>query len=97
MDTFLDQSFLDQTGSDGGISGASTRGIGVSVSYFNQLGEISDERCDTIISKSGENVGENDFYFEWFKKPTVKEYYELLNKIDEALLPLNIRYTVINK
>jgi hypothetical protein len=97
MDTFLDESFLDTTGSEGQISGAS-RGISATVSsYFTPNGKISDERCNTIISKSGETVGEYDFYFEWFKKPTINEYNEFLNKVDEALSNLNIRYSITNK
>jgi hypothetical protein len=31
--------------------------------YFSGVGEIPSERCNTIISKSGEKLGEYDFYF----------------------------------
>jgi len=52
------------------------------------LGEISVKRCGKIISKSGEGLGEYDFFFEWFTKPTTDQVNELIEKIDEALAPL---------
>jgi len=37
--------------------------------YFNSIPvEIKVERCNNIISKSGEKLGDYDFYFEWFTK-----------------------------
>src|SRR3990170_4069031 len=41
--------------------------------YFSLLGDIKEERCSKIVSKSGEMLGEHDFFFEWFKKPTQDE------------------------
>jgi hypothetical protein len=67
------------------------------MSYFGGPDEISEERCGTIISKSGESVGEYDFYYEWFKKPNVTEIESLIEKIDEALTPLGVRYTITTK
>jgi hypothetical protein len=64
--------------------------------YF-RADNISKERCSTIISKSGEALGEYDFFFEWFKKPTVEEIRELIGKIDNALEPLGSIYTVVTK
>ena len=59
--------------------------------------EISVERCGKIISKSGEKLGEYDFFFEWFTEPTMGQVNDLLEKIDEALAPLGCRYTITTK
>ncbi len=83
----------------GGISGAggqaSLDSVQMVMSYFGN--EIPEERCDTIISKSGERLGEYDFYFEWFQKPTVAQIEDLISKIDEALTPTGVRYTITTK
>jgi len=65
--------------------------------YFSSVGRITRERCDKIISKSGEMLGEHDFYFEWFKDPTQKDINDLIEKIDNALTPLGCRYTITTK
>jgi hypothetical protein len=65
--------------------------------YFSPLGEISVKRCDTIISKSGESLGEYDFYFEWFTKPTMSQVLELITKIDDAMEKVGCRYTITTK
>ena len=61
---------------------------GVTVSY---------ERCSKIISKSGTELGEFDFYFEWLKKPTLDELQNLIERIDDGLAPLGVRYTITTK
>jgi hypothetical protein len=86
----------------GGIPGSGGQGrshesVDMVMSYFGGPSEISEERCDSIISKSGESVGKYDFYFEWFKKPTVSQIEALIEKIDEALAPLGVRYTITSK
>ncbi|UCH01368.1 MAG: hypothetical protein JSV20_05665 [Candidatus Bathyarchaeota archaeon] len=50
-----------------------------------------------LISKSGETLGEHDFYFEWAREPTYQELDDLIKKIDEALRPLGCKYTIITK
>ena len=65
--------------------------------YFADVGEVPEKRCNTIISKSGESLGEHDFYFEWFKKPTMNELNNLIEKVDEALAPLGVKYTLTTK
>lgn len=65
--------------------------------FFGGEGVISEERCDTIISKSGESLGEHDFFFEWFTKPTMKQVEDLIERIDEALAPLGVKYTITTK
>jgi thiamine biosynthesis protein ThiC len=69
--------------------------------YFIDIGvsmqDITYERCDTIISKSGEKLGEYDFFFEWFKEPGMNELNDLIQRIDKALTPLGTRYTITSK
>lgn len=67
------------------------------MNYFGGLGVISEERCGTIISKSGESLGEYDFFFEWFKKPTMSELHSLMEKIDDALTETEVKYTITTK
>jgi hypothetical protein len=67
------------------------------INYFGGLGVISEERCGTIISKSGESLGEYDFLFEWFKKPKMSELHSLMEKIDNALTEVGVRYTITTK
>jgi hypothetical protein len=65
--------------------------------FFSHAGEITVERCDNIISKSGGALGEYDFYFEWFVTPTQDQINELIQKVDDALSPLGARYTITTK
>lgn len=66
--------------------------------YFQSKGiEIPIERCESIISKSGLGLEEYDFYFEWLKKPELKELNELIEKIDDALMDLDCHYTITTK
>ena len=62
--------------------------------YFSPLGEISMERCDNIISKSGETLGEYDFFFEWFTEPTTDQIEDLIGKVDAALEKVGCKYTI---
>ena len=85
----------------GGIPGSGGQGaLGSAemvMTFFGGPDEISEERCDTIISKSGESVGKFDFYFEWFQKPSVSQIEDLIAKIDEALGSIGVRYTITTK
>ena len=65
--------------------------------YFGGASEITVERCSNIISKSGESLGEHDFYFEWFTEPNMDQLNGLIEKIDEAMTPLGCRYTITTK
>ena len=65
--------------------------------FFSGVGEITVERCNNIVSKSGETLGEHDFYFEWFTKPGMEHINDLVGKIDEALAPLGCKYTITTK
>jgi len=100
MDTALEAQFgLGSIAGPGGISGAggqaSMDSVQMVMSFFGD--DIPEERCDTIVSKSGERLGEYDFYYEWFQKPTVQQVEDLISKIDEALAPIGVRYTMTTK
>ncbi len=85
MDTMIDSAMPSMNSQEGIIN------------YFAVVGGVSTERCGTIISKSGEKLKGNDFYFEWFKKPTMTEVNILIEKVDEALTPLGVKYTLSTK
>ncbi len=68
--------------------------------YLRSIPDVADvevERCSNIISKSGERLGEYDFFFEWFTEPSMEQLNGLIQKIDEALEPLGCKYTITTK
>jgi hypothetical protein len=65
--------------------------------YLSSLGAVSVERSRNIISRSGEELGEYDFFFEWLRGPSVEQFHELIDRIDEALAPLGCWYKVTTK
>lgn len=68
------------------------------VEYFKTSGVyVTEERCESIISESGRALGEYDFFFEWFEKPSMSQLTDLIKKIDKALDGLGCRYTVTTK
>ena len=77
----------------GDISFSSPEGV---MAFFG-VDDMPEERCDTIISKSGHKLGEYDFYFEWFTKPSMEQIEDLIKRIDEALEPLGVKYTLTTK
>lgn len=43
----------------------------------------------------GFTLGEYDFCFEWTRgQPDPEQFFKLIEKIDEALTPLGVRYTI---
>ena len=64
-------------------------------SYFDA--KMPEERCDKIISKSGERLGEYDFFFEWFKKPSMEDIMMLIEKIDKVVLETGANYYITTK
>ncbi len=58
---------------------------------------ISLERCSSIISESGQSLGDHDFYFEWREGPNMERMNTLIERIDEALKPLGCHYTVTTR
>ena len=77
----------------GGLGFDSTHGV---MEFFG-VDEMPEERCDTIISKSGHKLGEYDFFFEWFVDPSMEQVEDLIKRIDETLTPLGVKYTLTTK
>jgi hypothetical protein len=50
-----------------------------------------------LISNAHQQLGEFDFFYEWDKRPSMKQIEELLGKIDEALGGLGCYYTMTTK
>jgi hypothetical protein len=70
----------------------------LAINYFDASSiSLSAERSKSIFSKSGESLGEYDFFFEWSKKPNLEQLYKLVEKIDEELTDLGCRYTITTK
>jgi hypothetical protein len=66
--------------------------------YFRSSGlVITEERCEIIISDSGQALGEYDFFFEWLEKPNMFQLRDLIVKIDEALADVGCLYSVNTK
>lgn len=71
---------------------------GAAGEYFSAIPiNVKVERCGNIISKSGERLGEYDFFFEWFTEPTQSQVNDLIEVIDEKLAPLGCKYTLTTK
>ncbi|MFH2110008.1 MAG: hypothetical protein ABIJ47_01985 [Candidatus Bathyarchaeota archaeon] len=97
MDTMIAASVpVSGYGTDDRMGGTTLVPGGV-YNYFLEMGEITRERCDNIISKSGERLGEYDFYFEWFTKPNMDQMNDLIQAIDKALAPTGVRYSITTK
>lgn len=47
-----------------------------------------------LISQAHETLGENDFFFEWKGKPSMRQIETLIEKIDDALKGLGCYYTL---
>jgi len=68
------------------------------VEYFRSSGVfVTEERCESIISESGQALGEYDFFFEWHEKPNTTQLGDLIVKIDEALADVGCLYSVNTK
>lgn len=66
--------------------------------YFSTIPiDVKVERCSTIVSGSGDMLGEFDFFFEWFTDPTQDQLNTLIEAVDEKLAPLGCRYTMTTK
>jgi len=87
MNPLIQQLYTDDVGGGSPESGPTTSAA-KTMEYFMPLKkDIGPERRDKIISKSGEKLGEYDFFFEWFKTPNVDELNNLIKMIDKALAP----------
>lgn len=59
--------------------------------------ELPAEEKIKLISKSGDTLGEYDFFFEWVEHPTKPEVRELIEMVDAALADCGCRYTIVTK
>ncbi|MBD3172738.1 hypothetical protein GF326_09725 [Candidatus Bathyarchaeota archaeon] len=84
-----------------GVTGAGGRGqvssIEMVMNYFGGPSEITEERCQNIISDGDIDLGEYDFVFEWADKPEPAQRTMLEEKIAKTLKPLDVEYTVEHK
>ena len=61
--------------------------------YFKGRGNVSYERCGSILAKAKDLEG-YDFVFVWMIEPTHGYVEELIRRIDEALKPLGAMYSI---
>ncbi len=64
--------------------------------YFKGRGKVSYERCGSILAKA-EDLEGHDFVFVWMLEPTKGYVDELIKRIDGALKPLGVMYTITFK
>lgn len=63
--------------------------------WFSSRGVIVPfERCKSMISKSGESLGEFDFFFEWYAQPKREQIVDLIDRIDKAMTKIDCMYTI---
>ena len=81
-----------------GPSTSTTSGSSEVMEYFTPLkGDVSPERCEKLVSESGHRLGDYDFFFEWFREPSLEELNSLIQRIDDTLKPLGVRYMITSK
>lgn len=84
-----------------GVPGAGGRGrvssIEMIMNYFGGPSEITEERCQNIISDGDIDLGEYDFVFEWADKPEPAQRTMLEEKIAKTLKSFDVEYTVEHK
>jgi hypothetical protein len=99
MDTVLLRNIPSSLDQDlGGYRRMETRQSWVGNYYYETQGlHVPIERCESIISNSGESLGDYDFFFEWYKEPDQEQILMLIEKIDEALTNLGCYYTITSK
>jgi hypothetical protein len=81
----------------GGRAISQTRTDWVKSYYERRNVVISGERCQSIISSSGDSLGEYDFFYEWLEGPSMEQLETLIEKIDDALESLGCRYTITTR
>jgi hypothetical protein len=59
------------------------------------LEKIDIGSLDIPVKTVGFTLGEYDYCFEWVRgQPKPSQFYKLIEKIDEALTPIDVRYTI---
>ena len=64
--------------------------------YFKGRGKVSYERCGKILAKAQDLEG-YDFVFVWMVKPNLDYVNDLIKRVDEALKPIGVMYTITFK
>ena len=77
-----------------GGSGQTENSIDMVMSFFGGPDEITRERCASIVSSSGVDLGENDFAYEWTSNPSSDQVKRLEKDIKTTLDPLNLKYSI---
>jgi hypothetical protein len=98
MDNFIQRDLSPTVARAIGGNGVKTFEAPISGFFMERTGVIvSVKRCQSIISKHGQKLGEYDFFFEWRKEPETSQLDVLIRKIDDALKPLGYLYTITTK
>lgn len=96
MDPIIATYFSDESMGEPGIG--LEPGPEEALEYFSPLKEsVSPERCSKMISRYGEMLRDYDFFFEWYREPTIDQMNDLIKMIDKTLVPLNVWYTITFK
>ena len=64
--------------------------------YFKGRGKVEYERCGKILAKA-EDLEGFDFVFVWMLKPTEGYVEDLIKRIDAALKPIGVMYSITIK
>ncbi len=73
------------------------RGDWVGAYYERHSVVVPVERCQSIISSSGDLLGEYDFFYEWLEGPSAEQLNLLIESIDGSFESLGCRYTITTK
>jgi hypothetical protein len=65
--------------------------------YFEMDTGALKKECDSIVAKSGADLGGNNIYFEWLTSPSKDQLNKLRKIIDEVLKPYGNKYSITNK
>ena len=94
-DTLISRDIPSHLAKDvGGMTVKRARADWVGTYYEKHSVVVPVERCQSIISSSGDILGEYDFFYEWLEGPSMEQLKLLIEKIDDALEPLGCRYTL---
>lgn len=98
MDHFIQRDLSPKAAREIGGSAVKPLDAPISGFFLERTGVVvSVERCQSIISKHGQKLGEYDFFFEWRKDPKASQLDDLIRSIDAALKPLGCLYTITTK
>ena len=98
LDTMISREIPSYLAKDlGGTAVNLARGEWVGEYYKRHSVVVPVERCQSIISSSGDSLGDFDFFYEWLEGPFAEPLNMLIEKIDGALESLGCRYSITTK